>query len=201
MYTESLRELIELFGMLPGIGPKSAQRIALYILKRDKDFAQRLSQAIVKAKDKVGLCQTCFNLSDTETCHICSNPKRDQSLICVVPDSRDLVAIEKTHEWAGLYHVLGGVISPMDGIGAEELQIKSLIQRVANSDVKEVTLAISPSVEGETTTYYLAELLKPFVKVTRIAYGLSMGQDLDYADANTIVKSIEGRIVISDKIS
>lgn len=199
MYTPSLQELIAQLNVLPGIGPKTAQRLALFILKKPKDYAESLSKAILQAKKNVGLCQSCFNLSDVEICHICSNPKRDQSLICVIPDSRDLVAIEKTHEWRGTYHVLGGLFSPMDGIGPEELNCTPLIQRAANSETKEVVLAIPPSVEGETTTLYLAELLKPFVKVTRIAYGLSVGSDLDYADQNTIVKAIDERITLSSK--
>ena len=145
------------------------------------------------AKKKVGFCQRCFHLSAESLCEICHNPNRQHNTICVVIDSRDVIALEKTREYHGLYHVLGGVISPMDGIGPEQLNIQSLIQRVNKENIEEVIIAISPSVEGETTTLYLGQLLKPFTKVTRIAFGLPMGGDLEYADEVTLARALEGR--------
>jgi recombination protein RecR len=200
MFTQPLQTLIFQLSQMPTVGPKTAQRLALYILGRDQEYAEALASAILNAKTKISHCPICFNLSsEGKDCHICSSPKRDQSKICVVADPRDLNAIEKTHEWDGLYHVLGGVISPLDGIGTEELNAKELIHRASKPEVKEVIMAISPSVEGQTTTLYLGELLKPFVDVSRIAYGLSVGAELDYADTSTISKAIEDRISISKK--
>ncbi len=147
----------------------------------------------MEAKQQVGLCQKCFHLSATPVCDICSNENRDRETICVVADSRDVIAIEKTREYNGLYHVLGGVISPMDGISPEQLNIQPLIQKVAQKGIKEVILAINPSVEGETTTLYVGQLIKPFTKVTRIAFGLPMGGDLEYADDVTLARALEGR--------
>jgi recombination protein RecR len=152
-----------------------------------------LAQALIDAKQQVGLCQRCFHLSATPICDICSNQNRDQHTICVVADSRDVIALEKTREYNGLYHVLGGVISPMDGISPEQLNIQPLIQRVAQKGIQEVILAINPSVEGETTTLYLGQLIKPFTKVTRIAFGLPMGGDLEYADDVTLARALDGR--------
>jgi recombination protein RecR len=178
---------------LPGVGPKTAQRLALHILKRSDSEVQALAQALVDAKKQVGLCQVCFHLSAEPICQICRNPNRDSNTVCVVADSRDVIAIEKTREYQGKYHVLGGVISPMDGIGPEQLHIQALVQRVNQQQVKEVILAINPSVEGETTTLYAGQLLKPFTKVTRIAFGLPMGGDLEYADEVTLARALEGR--------
>lgn len=152
-----------------------------------------MAQALIDAKQQVGLCQRCFHLSATPICDICSNQNRDQHTICVVADSRDVIALEKTREYNGLYHVLGGVISPMDGISPEQLNIQPLIQRVAQKGIQEVILAINPSVEGETTTLYLGQLIKPFTKVTRIAFGLPMGGDLEYADDVTLARALDGR--------
>jgi recombination protein RecR len=185
--------LIEQLQKLPGVGPKSAQRLALYILKRPEQDAIELAQAIVDAKKQVGLCQVCFHLSAEPICEICRNPNRETGTICVVADSRDVIALEKTREYSGKYHVLGGVISPMDGIGPDQLNIQSLVTRVSQKKIQEVILAISPSVEGETTTLYIAGLLKPFTKVTRIAFGLPMGGDLEYADEVTLARALEGR--------
>lgn len=156
---------------------------------------QELARALVEAKKQVGLCQVCFHLSAEPVCEICRNPNRDNSTICVVADARDVIALEKTREYRGKYHVLGGVISPMEGIGPEQLHIHQLVQRVYRSDkqIKEVILAISPSVEGETTTLYVGHLLKEFTKVTRIAFGLPMGGDLEYADEVTLARALEGR--------
>ena len=185
--------MIEQLQKLPGIGPKNAQRLALHIIKRPQKDTQALAQAIIDAKNQIGVCQRCFHLSADSICEICRNPNRQQDMICVVTDSRDVIALEKTREYQGLYHVLGGVISPMDGIGPEQLNIQSLIQRVNKEKVTEVIIAISPSVEGETTTLYLGQLLKPFTKVTRIAFGLPMGGDLEYADEVTLARALEGR--------
>lgn len=179
--------------MLPGVGPKTAQRLALHLIKRPEKDVQALAKALVDAKKQVGLCKMCFHLSAEPVCSICSNKNRDRSVVCVVADSRDVIALEKTREFRGLYHVLGGVISPMDGIGPEQLNIQSLVKRVTQQQVKEIILAINPSVEGETTTLYIGSLLKPFTKVTRIAFGLPMGGDLEYADEVTLARALEGR--------
>ena len=178
---------------MPGVGPKTAQRLALHILKRPEAEVQALARALVDAKKQVGLCSICFHLSAEPVCEICRNSSRDSSTICVVADSRDVIALEKTREYRGKYHVLGGVISPMDGIGPEQLTIQALVRRVNQQKVTEVILAISPSVEGETTTLYIGQLLKPFTKVTRIAFGLPMGGDLEYADEVTLARALEGR--------
>ncbi|MGL5032360.1 MAG: recombination mediator RecR [Microcystaceae cyanobacterium] len=193
MYTPPLARLIEQLQRLPGVGPKSAQRLALHLLKRPEKDVQLLAQAILEAKKQVGFCQVCYHLSAEPVCEICRNPKRDSLVICVVADSRDVIALEKTREYGGKYHVLGGVISPMDGIGPEQLSIQALVKRVSQSGIKEVILAITPSVEGETTTLYVGGLLKPFTKVTRIAFGLPMGGDLEYADEVTLARALEGR--------
>jgi recombination protein RecR len=193
MYTRPLARLIEQFQHLPGVGPKTAQRLALHILKRPPEEVAALAQALLEAKQQVGLCSVCGHLSADPVCEICSSPKRDESLICVVQDSRDLIALEKTREFKGKYHVLGGLISPIDGIGPEQLNIQALIRRVSQQQPREVIMAISPSVEGETTTLYVAHLLKPFTKVTRIAFGLPMGGDLEYADEVTLARALEGR--------
>ena len=175
------------------MGPKTAQRLALHILKRSESEVQALAQALIEAKKQVGLCKVCFHLSAQSVCEICRNKNRDNQIICVVADSRDVIALEKTREYTGQYHVLGGVISPMDGIGPEQLNIQPLVRRVSQQQIKEVILAISPSVEGETTTLYVGQLLKPFTKVTRIAFGLPMGGDLEYADEVTLARALEGR--------
>ncbi|MDX2212849.1 MAG: recombination mediator RecR [Oculatellaceae cyanobacterium bins.114] len=193
VYTRPLARLIEQFQRLPGIGPKSAQRLALYILKRPETEVQALAQALMEAKQQVGLCSICFHLSAEPVCEICSAPIRDESTICVVADSKDVIALEKTREFQGKYHVLGGLISPMDGIGPDQLHISPLVRRVSQPNVKEVIMAISPSVEGDTTTLYVGHLLKPFTKVTRIAFGLPMGGDLEYADEVTLARALEGR--------
>lgn len=193
MYTPPLARLIEQLQRLPGIGPKTAQRLALHILKRPETEVQALAKAIIDAKKKVGFCQVCFHLSAEPVCDICRNPHRDNQTICVVADSRDVIALEKTREYRGKYHVLGGVISPMDGIGPEQLNIEPLVRRVSQGEIKEVILAVNPSVEGETTTLYVGQLLKPFTTVTRIAFGLPMGGDLEYADEVTLARALEGR--------
>ncbi|GFE67691.1 recombination protein [Chroococcus sp. FPU101] len=193
IYTPPLARLIEQLQKLPGVGPKTAQRLALHILKRSDADAQALAKAIIDAKKQVGFCKVCYHLSAEPVCEICRNQNRENQVICVVADSRDVIALEKTREYRGKYHVLGGVISPMDGIGPEQLNVQVLVQRVNHEKTKEVILAISPSVEGETTTLYVGGLLKPFTKVTRIAFGLPMGGDLEYADEVTLARALEGR--------
>ena len=193
VYARPLARLIEQLQRLPGVGPKTAQRLALHILKRPEAEVQALAQALMEAKQQVGLCSICFHLSAESTCDICRNPNRDNDTICVVADSRDVIALEKTREYQGKYHVLGGVISPMEGIGPEQLTIQALLRRLSQQKPKEIILAISPSVEGETTTLYVGQLLKPFTKVTRIAFGLPVGGDLEYADEVTLARALEGR--------
>ncbi|WP_250126200.1 recombination mediator RecR [Chroococcidiopsis sp. CCMEE 29] len=193
VYARPLARLIEQLQRLPGVGPKTAQRLALHILKRSEAEVQALAQALIEAKQQVGLCSICFHLSAEPTCEICRNPNRDNNIICVVADSRDVIALEKTREYKGKYHVLGGVISPMEGIGPEQLTVQPLVRRVSQQKPKEVILAISPSVEGETTTLYVGQLLKPFTRVTRIAFGLPVGGDLEYADEVTLARALEGR--------
>jgi len=193
LYTRPLARLIEQLQHLPGIGPKTAQRLALHILKRPEAEVEALAHALIEAKQQVGLCSVCFHLSAEPVCEICRAPNRDDRTICVVADSRDVIALEKTREYRGKYHVLGGLISPMDGIGPEQLHIQPLVRRASQPNVEEVILAISPSVEGETTTLYVGQLLKPFTRVTRIAFGLPMGGDLEYADEVTLARALEGR--------
>ncbi len=193
VYARPLARLIEQLQRLPGVGPKTAQRLALHILKRPEAEVEALAHALVEAKKQIGLCKVCFHLSSEPVCEICRNTTRDNGILCVVADSRDVIALEKTREFKGKYHVLCGVISPIDGIGPEQLTIQALVQRVSSSQPKEVILAISPSIEGETTTLYVGHLLKPFTKVTRIAFGLPVGGDLEYADEVTLARALEGR--------
>jgi recombination protein RecR len=175
------------------VGPKTAQRLALHLLKRPESDVQALAQALIEAKQQVGFCSVCFHLSAEPVCDICRSPSRDPNTLCVVADSRDVIALERTREYSGKYHVLGGLISPMDGMGPDQLHITPLVRRVSQQNIKEVIVAISPSVEGETTTLYVGQLLKPFTKVTRIAFGLPMGGDLEYADEVTLARALEGR--------
>lgn len=193
IYTRPLSRLIEQLQRLPGVGAKTAQRLALHIIRRPEHEVQELAKAIMEAKLQVGVCSICFHLSAEPVCDICRSSNRDADLICVVADSRDVIAIEKTREYRGKYHVLGGLISPMEGIGPDQLHIQPLIQRIHRDQTKEVILAISPSVEGETTTLYVGQLLKPFTRVTRIAFGIPMGGDLEYADEVTLARAIESR--------
>jgi recombination protein RecR len=193
VYTRPLASLIEQLQRLPGVGPKSAQRLALHLIKRPQSEIEALAKALIDAKQQVGLCQICFHLSAEPVCEICRHPQRDDQTICVVADSRDVIALERTREYRGKYHVLGGVISPMDGIGPEQLNISPLVKRIGERNVKEVIVAIGPTVEGETTTLYLGRLLKPLTKVTRIAFGLPMGGDLEYADEVTLARALDGR--------
>lgn len=193
-YTKPLANLIDFFQRFPGIGPRSAQRIAFHLLKMPKHEVEKFAQAIITAKETIHYCDICYNMSATNPCEICSSNSRDNSIICVVAETKDLIAIEKTNEYKGKYHVLQGLISPMDGIGAEDIRIKELLQRVADTEIKEVILALSPSVEGEATALYLTKLLKPFnIKVSRIAFGIPIGSDIEFADEITLAKAIECR--------
>lgn len=193
IYARPLARLIEELQKLPGVGPKTAQRLALHLLKRPDSEVQALAQALVDAKSQIGYCSICFHLSAEPVCDICRSPSRDAQTICVVADSRDVIALEKTREYKGKYHVLGGLISPMDGIGPEQLNIGQLVHRVNKDKIQEVIIAISPTIEGDTTTLYVGQLLKPFTRVTRIAFGLPMGGDLEYADEVTLARALEGR--------
>jgi len=193
VYTRPLARLIEQLQRLPGIGPKSAQRLALHLLKRPEEEVKALALALVEAHQQVGYCSVCFHLSAEPVCDICRAANRDNTMICVVADSRDVIALERTREYRGKYHVLGGLISPMEGIGPEQLTIQALVRRVSQQKIEEAIIAISPSVEGETTTLYVGQLLKPFTKVTRIAFGLPVGGDLEYADEVTLARALEGR--------
>ncbi|WP_156485314.1 recombination mediator RecR [Synechococcus sp. MIT S9508] len=192
-FTRPLARLIDQFERLPGIGPRTAQRLALHLLRQPEEQIRSFADALLAARTQVGQCQTCFHLSADPVCEICRNEERSNGQICVVADSRDLLALERTREFSGRYHVLGGLISPMDGIGPDLLQISSLVKRVADDDVEEVILALTPSVEGDTTSLYVARLLKPFTKVSRIAYGLPVGSELEYADDVTLSRALEGR--------
>ncbi len=193
-FTPSFESLVEHFRMLPGIGYKSAVRMAFHILDMPKDKASSFAQAILDAKEKIGHCKCCCDISEDELCHICSDPSRDRSLICVVESSKDVLAIEKINEFKGLFHVLGGLINPIEGIGPDELRIKELVSRLGDESVKEVIVATNPSIEGEATAMYLSRLLHPFgIKTTRLAYGLPAGGELEYADELTLFKALEGR--------
>jgi recombination protein RecR len=189
-----VQALIDELGRLPGIGPKSAQRIAFYLLKVAPEDANRLARAITEAKSRVTWCRRCFNLAEGELCNFCRDDRRDPSLLCVVQEPPDIVAVERTHEFHGRYHVLQGAISPIEGIGPEQLRIKELLRRLGEEGVREVILATNPNIEGETTAMYLANVLKPLgVRVTRIASGLPVGGDLEYADEVTLGRALEGR--------
>lgn len=194
IYPKSIAALIEQFQKFPSVGPKSAQRMAFHVLRMSSADVENFAKAVIEAKQNTRTCEVCFNLSATSPCEICASTQRDRSTICVVAETKDLIAIEKTNEFKGLYHVLQGLISPMDGIGADDIRIKELLNRLTNDEVKEVILALSPSVEGEATSLYLTKLIKPFgITVSRIAFGLPVGADLEYADEITIAKAIEGR--------
>lgn len=194
IYPKSIAALIEQFQKFPSVGPKSAQRMAFHLLRMTEDDVENFAKAVIEAKKNTHTCEVCFNLSAQSPCEICSSTSRDRSVICVVSETKDLIAIEKTNEYRGLYHVLQGLISPMDGVGADDIRIKELLNRLTSDEVKEVILALSPSVEGEATSLYLTKLIKPFgIKVSRIAFGLPVGADLEYADEITIAKAIEGR--------
>lgn len=193
-YSAPIATLIEEFSKLPGIGRKTAQRLAFHVISQPQDSVERLSDAIINAKRSVRYCNICTNLTDQEVCSICSDQSRHKELICVVEDPRDVVAMEKTKEFRGYYHVLHGAISPLDGIGPEDIKIKELLSRIGADPVEEVILATNPNIEGEATAMYIARLLKPMgIKVTRIAHGIPVGGDLEYADEVTLTKALEGR--------
>ena len=192
-FTKPLSKLIAHFEKFPGIGPRTAQRLALFILKQPESSIRDFSKVLLEAHSNVGHCKKCFNLTSEEECEICRNTERNQNIICVVAETKDLLALERAREFNGVYHVIGGLISPMDSIGPELLEIRSLIERVSNSDVDEIILALTPSVEGDTTSLYIGKLLTPFTKVTRIAYGLPMGSELEYVDEVTLARALEGR--------
>ncbi|MEY9870636.1 recombination protein RecR [Streptacidiphilus sp. MAP12-33] len=194
MYEGVVQDLIDELGRLPGVGPKSAQRIAFHILQADPVDVRRLAHALTEVKEKVRFCTVCGNVSEAELCRVCQDPRRDPSLICVVEEPKDVVAVERTREFRGRYHVLGGAISPIDGVGPDDLRIRELMQRLADGTVTELILATDPNLEGEATATYLARLLKPMgLKVTRLASGLPVGGDLEYADEVTLGRAFEGR--------
>ena len=197
-YSSAVQELIDQLGRLPGIGPKSAQRVAFYLLKAPTEDAARLARAIVDAKERVSFCDRCFNLSEGgEECGVCRDPRREERMVCVVEDSQDIVAIERTQEFRGRYHVLQGAFSPIDGVGGDQLRVKELMTRVGEEDIEEVILATNPNLEGEATAALLAKYLKPMgVKVSRIASGLPVGGDLEYADELTLGRALEGRTLL-----
>ena len=193
-YSPSIEKLIETFERLPSIGSKTAARLAFYMLNASKEETDEFISAIQNAKQNLKYCSKCFNISDNDPCEICSNPTRDDSVICVVEDVKDVVAMERTHEFKGKYHVLHGSISPMNGIGPDDIKIKELLSRVMGGEIKEIILATNPRVEGEASAMYISKLVKPLgIKVTRIAHGIPVGGDLEYTDEVTLSKALEGR--------
>ncbi len=194
MFAQPVERLIDEFAKLPGIGYKSAQRLAFHVLNGSTEDAQRFAKALIEAKSKVFACKVCQNLTDREVCNICSNPNRDAGLICVVTAPRDVLAFERAREYKGLYHVLHGVISPLNHIGPDDIRIRELLQRVADNDIQEVIIATNPDTDGEATAMYLARLLKPFgVKTSRLAYGMPVGGNLEYVDEITLMRALDGR--------
>jgi len=193
-FTRPLAKLIEQFQKLPSVGPKSAQRMAFQILKMPESDVRKFAESLIEAKRDIKYCNICFNMSSQNPCEICRDNKRDKSTICVISETKDLIAIEKTNEYRGYYHVLQGMISPLDGIGPEELTLKELVSRLVDEEVQEVIVALNPSVEGDATSLYLSRILKPFnIKVTRIAFGMPVGSDLEYVDELTLARALEGR--------
>lgn len=199
VYTGPVQDLVDELGRLPGIGPKSAQRIAFHLLKLPRDDALRLASAITEAKARVSWCERCFNVASDTLCDICNDDRRDPSIICVVEEPRDVVAVEKTHEFKGRYHVLGGAMNPLEGIGADQLRVKELFARIGAEDITELILCTNPNVEGEATAMYLARMVKDIpLRVTRIASGVPVGGDLEYADELTLGRALEGRRDVLD---
>ena len=193
-YSPSIEKLIESFEKLPSIGNKTASRLAFHILNCSKEETDEFISAIVSAKENLKYCSICYNISDTDPCTICANAMRDKSVICVVEDVKDIIAMERTHEFKGVYHVLHGSISPMNGVGPDDIKIKELLSRLMDGEVKEIILATNPRVEGEATAMYISKLVKPLeIKVTRIAHGIPVGGDLEYTDEVTLTKALEGR--------
>ncbi|MEY4294289.1 MAG: hypothetical protein RL085_788 [Actinomycetota bacterium] len=194
MYEGVVQELIDELSRLPGVGPKSAQRIAFYLLQSDDDQAKKLAEVLLEVKERVRFCEICGNVSEEERCNICRDARRNQTMICVVEESKDVQAIERTREYRGLYHVLGGAISPIEGIGPDQLRIKELLGRLSNADIVEVIIATDPNMEGEATATYIARMLSPLgITVTRLASGLPVGGDLEYADEVTLGRAFAGR--------
>ena len=193
-YAPSIEKLIESFEKLPSIGHKTAVRLAFHMIDLNKEDTEEFIQSIINAKKNLKYCSKCYNISETDPCPICSSPKRDPSTICVVEDVRDVMAMERTHEFKGVYHVLHGTISPMNGIGPDDIKIKELLQRIKDKKIKEIIIATNPRVEGEATAIYLSKIIKPLgIKVTRIAHGIPVGGDLEYTDEITLTKALEGR--------
>ena len=198
MYEGVIQELIDELGRLPGVGPKSAQRIAFYLLQADEDQAKRLAEVLTEVKERVRFCEQCGNVAEAELCNICRDPRRSKASICVVEESKDVQAIERTREFKGLYHVLGGAISPIEGIGPDNLRIKELVSRLADPDIKEVIIATDPNLEVEATATYLTRMLSPMgITISRLASGLPVGGDLEYADEITLGRAFEGRRTVS----
>ena len=194
MYSDTVNKLINQFEKLPGIGHKTAVRLAFYILEAPEDVAKEMSKTLIEAKENVKFCSICYNLTEKDPCDICSDKKRDDSTICVVENVKDVIAMEKTHEYKGLYHVLHGAISPMNNISAGDIKIKELLSRLSDDKIKEVILATNPTVEGEATAMYISRLIKALgINVTRIAHGIPVGGDLEYTDEITLIKALEGR--------
>ena len=193
-YSPSIEKLIESFEKLPSIGHKTAARLAFHVLNQPEEQTKEFIEAIINAKRNLKYCSKCYNISDTDPCNICSNEKRDKAIICVVEDVRDVIAMERTHEFKGVYHVLHGSISPMNGVGPDDIKIKELLNRLHQEEIREVILATNPRVEGEATAMYISKLVKPLgIKVTRIAHGIPVGGDLEYTDEVTLIKAMEGR--------
>jgi recombination protein RecR len=199
VYEGVVQDLIDELGRLPGVGPKSAQRIAFHLLAADPVDVKRLAEVLVEVKDKVRFCSVCGNVAEAELCRICRDPRRDPAVLCVVEEPKDVVAIERTREFRGRYHVLGGAISPIEGVGPDDLRIRELVQRLSDRDVTEVILATDPNLEGEATATYLTRLLRPMgLRITRLASGLPVGGDLEYADEVTLGRAFEGRRAIDE---
>jgi recombination protein RecR len=198
MYEGVIQELIDELGRLPGVGPKSAQRIAFYLLSADEDQAKKLAEVLSEVRERVRFCEQCGNVAEAELCNICRDPRRSKASICVVEESKDVQAIERTREFRGLYHVLGGAISPIEGIGPDNLRIKELVARLSDPEIKEVIIATDPNLEGEATATYLTRMLSPMgITISRLASGLPVGGDLEYADEITLGRAFEGRRTVS----
>jgi recombination protein RecR len=198
MFEGVIQELIDELGRLPGVGPKSAQRIAFYLLQADEDQAKRLAEVLTEVKERVRFCEQCGNVAEAQLCNICRDPRRSKASICVVEESKDVQAIERTREFKGLYHVLGGAISPIEGIGPDNLRIKELVSRLADPEIKEIIIATDPNLEGEATATYLTRMLSPMgITISRLASGLPVGGDLEYADEITLGRAFEGRRTVS----